>query len=65
MIIKGSDHAAGLNLQEAHIGCVAHYPANNSILTQLTGRIVRNGRTTNPSIRFICYPNEKIKINNM
>lgn len=61
--IQGTKHCSGINLPEAHVACFLHVPENKSIAKQLMGRIIRNGRTYNPVVRFLINQNEMEKLN--
>jgi SNF2 family DNA or RNA helicase len=65
LIINSIKHCSGLNLQSATDLIFAHKILDNAIETQVIGRGQRLGRTSQLSVHFMLYENEKhIMMNN-
>ncbi len=62
LLINSITHCQGLNLQMATDLIFVHHIKEKNIMSQVSGRIQRFGRTVNANFHFICYENEKLQI---
>ena len=58
LLICAAKYCAGLNLQNASDLVFAHFMMDDNVETQVAGRLIRLGRTTNAKFHYVLYESE-------
>jgi SNF2 family DNA or RNA helicase len=58
LLVCAARYCAGLNLQNASDLIFAHFIMDNNVETQVAGRLIRLGRTTNAKFHYVLYESE-------